>query len=165
MYCFSKDFPQNVTRNEVGIQEANTIPDWFNFCREDIGRYLDRHGTEIGGTDLNNEPVVEIDELKYFNRKYDRGAWHPGNWVFGGIERVSRKCFLMEVPDRTAQTLEAAILDHILPGTHIISDGWASYRNVSQLGGGIYEHSIVVHVEHFVDPDDNEVHTQNIENL
>ena len=46
--------------------------------------------------------VVEIDETKFFHRKYHRGQWRPGHWVFGGIERGSGKCFLVEVPDRRA---------------------------------------------------------------
>ena len=29
----------------------------------------------------------------------------------------------------------------------------------------MYTHSTVVHQEHFVDPDDNEVHTQSVENM
>jgi hypothetical protein len=33
------------------------------------------------------------------------GQWREGHWVFGGIERNSGKCFLVEVPDRTEATL------------------------------------------------------------
>ena len=50
--------------------------------------------------------VVEIDESKFFNRKYNRGKWKEGHWVFGGIERESGKCFLLEVEDRKKPTLE-----------------------------------------------------------
>ena len=70
---------------------------------------------------------------------------------------------MVEVPDRTAATLEALILQHCLPGTHIISDGWAAYRNVAALQNGIYQHSVVVHERYFVDPNDAEKRTQNIE--
>ena len=47
----------------------------------------------------------------------------PGHWVFVGIERGSGKCFLVEVPDRRVVTLKDAIVQYILPGTHIVSDG------------------------------------------
>lgn len=30
--------------------------------------------------------------------------------------------------------------------------------------GGIYTHKVIIHEEHFVDPDDDIIHTQNIEN-
>ena len=72
---------------------------------------------------------------------------------------------MVEVPDRRAVTLQALIEEHILPGSHIISDGWAAYTNINLIGQGIYEHSVVVHQHNFVDPNDAEVHTQNVENL
>ena len=109
--------------------------------------------------------VVEIDETKYYHCKYHKGAWREGHWVSRGIERGSGRCFKVVVPGRTAATLEACILQHCLPGTHIISDGWTAYRNIANLGHGSYQHSVVVHERNFVHPDDAEVHTQNMENL
>jgi len=50
--------------------------------------------------------------------------WWNGHWVFGGIEKDSGKCFLIEVPDRYAATLQPFIEQYILPGSHIVSDGW-----------------------------------------
>ena len=44
-----------------------------------------------------------------------------------GIERRSGKCFIVVVPDRREITLRAATERWVLPGTHLISDGWASY--------------------------------------
>src|SRR6218665_2664958 len=70
----------------------------------------------------------------------------------------------MKVEDRTANTLENIISAHLLPGTHIISDGWRSYSNLETLANGIYMHSVVIHERNFVAPDDDMVHTQNIEN-
>ncbi|KAK3802869.1 hypothetical protein RRG08_039937 [Elysia crispata] len=97
-------------------------------------------------------------------RKYHRGLWREGHWVFGAIERRSKQCILVEVPDRAAATLEPIIRRWILPGSHIISDGWAAYANIDQIGNGIYTHSVVVHERHFVDPDHPAIHTQLIEN-
>jgi hypothetical protein len=42
----------------------------------------------------------------------------------GGVERESRKTFLVPVPDRTADTLKAVIDAWIEPGTTVISDCW-----------------------------------------
>ena len=109
--------------------------------------------------------VVEIDESKFFHRKYHREQWRSGHWVFGDVERLSRKCFLVEVPDRSAESLQNAILQNILPGTHIASDGWASYAGIENLQDGIYSHSVVIHERNLVNPQDNDIHTQNIENL
>ena len=53
---------------------------------------------EIGGMDFDgNQLVVEIDESKFFHRKYHRGQWRPGHWVFGGVKCGTGRCFLVEV--------------------------------------------------------------------
>ncbi|CAH1381532.1 unnamed protein product [Tenebrio molitor] len=57
--------------------------------------------------------VVEIDESKFFHRKYHRRRWRAGHWVFGGIERNTKKCFLVEVPDRTVETLSNLIQRYV----------------------------------------------------
>uniref|UniRef100_A0A0L8GEG9 ISXO2-like transposase domain-containing protein n=1 Tax=Octopus bimaculoides TaxID=37653 RepID=A0A0L8GEG9_OCTBM len=120
--------------DECSLSHTSVV-DWSNFCREVCDEWLRQNPMEIGGVDNNGQPlVVEIDESKFFHRKYHRGLWRPGHWVFGGVERDSGKCFLVEVPDRTEQTLSEMIQRWILPRTHIISDGWASYANITNLG-------------------------------
>jgi len=88
-----------------------------------------------------------------------------GTGFSGGVERVSGKCFLVEVPDRRAPTLENLLVQHVLPGTHIISDGWAAYANLDRIANGIYTHSVVVHQQNFVDHNDATVHTNVVENM
>jgi transposase-like protein len=68
--------------------------------------------------------------------------------VFGGIERESGKTFLVPVPERTADTLMAVISDWVEPGTTVISDYWAAYRD---LGAHGYTHHTVNHTIAFVD--------------
>ncbi len=115
--------------------------------------------------DKNNivPKIVEIDESCFTK---SRRSYHPSVtpsfWLFGGIERGTQKSFLVEVPDKTAATLEAIITEWVQPGTRIISDGWASYANLDNLHGGIYKHDVVIHERHFVDPDNESVHTQKI---
>jgi hypothetical protein len=89
--------------HEAGIPNSlKTIIDWFSFCRDICEQYLIENPEVIGGLHENGfSKVVEIDERKSFHRKYHRGQWREGHWVFGGIERGSGKCFLVEVPDRT----------------------------------------------------------------
>ena len=79
--------------------------------------------------------------------------------MFGAVERRTRRWFLVEVPDRTAATLEPIIRRWILPGTHIISDGWAAYANIENIANGIYTHSVIVHERNFVDPIEPGVHS------
>ena len=87
-------------------------------------------------------------------------------WVFGGIERVSKKKFIVPLhkdgQDRSANTLIPLIKKFILPGSVIISDGWSAYNTIGNEG---YTHKVVNHSENFVDPDDPSVHTQTIERL
>lgn len=44
--------------------------------------------------------VVEIDESKFGKRKYYKGRWVDGVWVFGGIEWDLKKCFFIIVENR-----------------------------------------------------------------
>ena len=55
---------------------------------------------------------------------------HSGQWVFGGVERGSGKCFLVPVKKRNAATLLPLIHEYILPGTTIYSDKWAAYNKI-----------------------------------
>ena len=131
-------------------------------CKEDLRLHLQ----EMGGLHkrIGLPIIVEIDETKYFHRKYHQGQWREGHWVFEGIERDTGKCFLVEVPDRTRATLEPIVLQFILPGSHIISDGWRVYANLAKVRWGINLYDVIVHVQHFLDPNNPTIHTNNIEN-
>ena len=142
-----------------------TVSHWCTFIRDLCETTIENNPQELGGFNENGDPIeVEIDESKFFHRKYHRGQWREGHWVFEAVERRTRRCFLVEVPDRTAATLEPIIRRWILPGTHIISDGWAAYANIENITNGIYTHSVIVHERNFVDPIEPGVHTQLIEN-
>ena len=62
--------------------------------------------------------------------------------------------------NRSGPHLLHLIRQHVAEGTHIITDGWAGYSGLSELG---YRHSVVIHEQNFVSPEDDEVHTQRIE--
>ena len=51
-------------------------------------------------------------------------------WVFGGIERESRRRFLVPVPDRSEKTLLALIVKWIEKDIIIISDCWKAYNKI-----------------------------------
>lgn len=70
-----------------------------------------------------------------------------GQWVFGGIEEDSRKCFIVTVEDRSEKTLLKHIQEWIEPGTTIVSDRWKAYSNLAKYG---YIHKTVNHSIEFV---------------
>lgn len=149
-----------VTYKDVSAQvqvALQTVTDWFSFCREVTVNYCVEKSIKLGGPGK----TVEVDEAKFGKQKYHRGRVIEGQWVFGGFERGSKRLFLVPVPDRTKETLIGCIKEWILPGTHIVSDCWASYSSLSVEG---YTHSTVNHSINFVDPDTG-ASTQNIERV
>ena len=90
--------------------------------------------------------IVEIDESEFGKRKYHKGRRKDGIWVFGGIERDSRNCFLSSVEDRNAETLVPIIKEHVL-GTTIISDCWKAYSRLEEEG---YVHQTNNHSKEFL---------------
>ena len=65
---------------------------------------------------------------------------------------------------RSAENLLPLIQQHIRPGSIIYSDLWRAYTSIPRLPEG-YIHSTVNHSTNFVNPEDPDVHTQNIESL
>jgi len=149
---------------ELGIQSTEMISDIYSLCREVCALKImkDSHdGDKLGGPGK----TVEIDEAKSGKRKYNRGRMMKGVWIFGAIERTDdeNSCYKMKacvVGDRTAETLLGIIRQWILPGTTIISDGWASYSGLDNLDD--YIHQVVIHDQNFVDPITG-AHTNTIE--
>ncbi|MBW0563006.1 hypothetical protein O181_102721 [Austropuccinia psidii MF-1] len=105
--------------------------------------------------------IVEIDESKFGRRKYHRGHRVEGQWVFGGVERDSGRCFLIPVEKRDKETLLNIIKEWIEPGTTIISDCWKAYDCLEEEG---FQHLTVNHSIQFKNPD-NGAHTNNVEGM
>jgi hypothetical protein len=77
----------------------------------------------IGRDDEHSRPkIVEIDERLFFKSKYNRGRNIYGQWYVGGVERGSKKVFLVPVSNRNTDTMISVIKDYVLPGTTIITD-------------------------------------------
>ena len=136
---------------------SKMVVDWYNYCREVCAEIIRRHHTgRIGGPGK----IVEIDESKFGSRKYHQGRVVEGQWVFGGICRKSKECFVVPVNSLDKGTLLPIIQDHILPGTCVMSDLWRAYDCLNNEG---FQHLTVNHSLNFIDPDTS-AHTQNIEN-
>ncbi|QQP54541.1 Putative LOC101846883 [Caligus rogercresseyi] len=157
LYLWSCPRPVRDVVREVGVTKT-TVVDWGKTFRAICTRHLRQHSVPLGGPGR----IVEIDESKFGNRKYNRGRVIDGHWVFGGVERgPGGACFLLEVEDRSVGTLLPMITDRIAQGSTIMSDGFATYRRISDLG---YNHLTVIHKRNFVDPLTG-AHTQSIESL
>ena len=63
---------------------------------------------------------------------------------------------------RDADTLLPLIEEWVLPGTYIISDGWAAYNQIEDIQNGIYTHEVVIHDRNFVDC---AINKQRVENM
>ena len=89
--------------------------DWYNFVTDVCAEYFQQHPMRIGGPGIE----VEIDESKFGQRKYNRGRWQEGHWVFGGVERITGRAFMVEVAQRDAATLIRIIQQYIRFVMHI----------------------------------------------
>ena len=166
LHWWGMDVSNKIVMEETGVSET-TLIDWNNFIRDVCFEYMTNHMVPIGGLDDNGEPhVVEVDESVFFKTKYNVGQRRELHWVIGGIQRGDHtKCFMTVVPDRSANTLIPIINRYILPHTTICTDGWRSYNDIVRQGGQNYEHLVVNHCYNFIDPQNNEAHTQNVESM
>lgn len=134
---------------------SETLADWRHFYRELLVEYLETNSEKLGGVGVE----VEIDESKFGKRKNNRGKNVKGAWVFGGIERNTGRTFLVQVHNRTRETLLGLIKEWIAPGSIILSDCWKSYECLGEEG---FIHLSVNHKLFFKDPVTG-VHTNTIE--
>lgn len=165
IYHWSRDHREVEVMDELNITD-HPVVEWYNFIRDICGMWVTDHCGKIGGLDLQGNPIqVQIDESKFMHRKYHRGMFRDGHWVFGGVEVGVNypKCFLVACPGnrRDAATLLPLIEEWVEPGSIVVSDMWAAYGGVANLPGG-YQHATVNHSLHFVDPVTG-THTQNVE--
>ena len=116
----------------------NTVVDWNNYLREVCAADLLRNPIVIGGPNT----TVEIDEILFCRCKNHQGRVLPQQWVFGGISREMRECFMYAVPNRSATTLMPIIQNSILPGTTVMSDLWRAYGGINAMG---FNHFTVNH--------------------
>ncbi|XP_011858704.1 PREDICTED: uncharacterized protein LOC105556230, partial [Vollenhovia emeryi] len=149
--------PRQIFLEEQLCLSRHSVVDWTNFCRELLQQWIIADEELLGGSGV----IVEIDEAKVGKRKYNRGRIVKGQWVFGAIERVSGKMFIVPVKDRTSITLVDIVKRRIAPGSIIYSDCWRAYDTLSNYD---YTHYVVNQTEHFVDSQTG-IHTQNIERL
>lgn len=153
--CWLLRYPLNVIIRETELSKG-TVRSIITDLRMMLRAWLSERKEKIGGPGK----TVEIDESAFGKRKYNRGRKMKTRWVVGGVDRETKKCFFVVVNNRDANTLHNVIREHVLPGTHIITDCWKGYCGVDRI---YYTHSTVNHSKHFINPSDRNIHTQGIE--
>ena len=116
-WWFCYNLPLTVRRLAAKIS-LSSVSDWTSFCNEVILNYVYHHNTKFGGPGKE----VKIDESFFGKRKYNVGKTVEGQWVFGGVERGTGRCFLVPEAHRDRGTLFAHLKEWVLPGTHIYSN-------------------------------------------
>ena len=100
-YMWAEDMPLTFIKRQTALGDDGTATYWANMVRELCSQDLLANFRQLGGLDINGIPIiVEIDESKYFHRKYHRGAYREGHWAFGAVERETGRCLLEVVPNR-----------------------------------------------------------------
>ncbi|GFV16652.1 mitotic-spindle organizing protein 2A [Trichonephila clavipes] len=149
-------------KNMVMRERKGTIDGYEWRCRtkggenpHDVCKSIRKESEPLGG----EGKIVEIDESMFGKMKYGKGKPANGQWVFGGVERNSNKCFFRVVPNRTKEELLSVIKEWVVPGSVIISDCWKAYDCLSHEG---YQHLRVNHSLTFKDPETG-AHTNSIQ--
>lgn len=127
---------------------VSTAVDFYSFCRE-VCRVVHGHDEQpIGGPG----DIVEVDESHLFTPKYHRGRGmrRKSLWVFGGISRLTKKQFIVQVGGRDRNTLFPLMRQHIAQGSFIMSDEARVYRGCEVLG--FTGHCAVNHSQTYVRP-------------
>lgn len=76
---------------------SNTAVDWDIFYRRTCEVTILQKSEKIGG----EGKVVQIDDSKVEKCEFHWGNRVEGQWVFGGIEEDSKKCFVVAVEDKS----------------------------------------------------------------
>lgn len=122
----------NGTESKQIIREFSfsecTICEWRHFITEQLVGYIEKISEQIGGPNV----IVEVDECQLGDRNKKRRA--EGQFLFGGLERESGKCFLVAIEDNEEFNLIETIEKWIKPESTVITDSWASYKDLSKSG-------------------------------
>lgn len=164
IYCFAYDISYVDTLRECrGLSDdpaqtvsKSTIAASFFRIREVIFLHMTTktYTTKMGGPGK----IIEVDETRIGHRKFERGRLVHGRWLLGLIERGENEFRCFEVDTRDKDTLAKIILDNVVKGSTVHTDGWRAYNALRES----FKHGIVNHSKNFISPEGG-VHTQKIE--
>jgi len=160
VYEWAVQTPRDEAAYQVGTNKKTTSQLYKNFRELASWMVECKLAKQIG----DEHSIVELDECQIGRRKSHRGRIPSECWVLGGLVRGSnpQRCFLEIVAKRDEQTLTEVIMRRVHPRAFIITDGWKSYTNLSNIG---FRHKSVNHSKNFLCPEDPTIHTQGVENM
>ncbi|ETV81269.1 hypothetical protein H257_05833 [Aphanomyces astaci] len=111
LYAWASHKPAKTVMDEEGVS-TDTACNWYNYCRDICSAEMLASEMKIGG----EGHVIEIDETSLKKKsKYGRGEVHPDRWLFGSVDRATKRWFgILVGEDRTKPTLLALIKKHVL---------------------------------------------------
>lgn len=155
-YLWISGCSHGVLETITGHSKA-TVTSFMRHFRQLLENSIPESSCVIGGEGI----IVEIDECKIAKRKFNRGHFVEGAWVVGGVERTEqRKVFMVEVENRSAETLADIITSYVASGSIIHTDCWRGYSFLSSFDK--IEHRTVNHSRFFKDPETG-IHSNTIE--
>ena len=79
---------------DVGVFQ-HAVADYRRYATDVLVDYVETHSEKVGGPGK----IVKIDKSKIGKIKFKRGHFVEGQWVFGGVERDSERCFIVAIQD------------------------------------------------------------------
>ena len=105
LYWWAKDLPLTKTAEEVDVIAGTASNGLVCFASSA------RHTFLTTPSQSAFLVIPSIDERKLDTRKYNRGPFRDGMWVFGGIDRATKEVFLVQVPDRPLCNRSVRVLE------------------------------------------------------
>ena len=105
VYFFVRKVNITETVTFLGINRTTISDYYFSFINV-ISAPLINTNTTLGGVDR----IVQIDECLALKRKHNCGRFKPEIWLFGEIDILTQKAFLVIVHDRKRETLFSSLL-------------------------------------------------------
>lgn len=130
--------------NDVRVSRCSTL---LSLSRTSVTTYYDNLRGEYLD-ELEREPlkftaggIYEVDEILLKHVKDEDGRYII-QWIFGILERATKKVIYKLVSNRSADVLLPLIQEFVPANSIVFSDDWASYRTIDRLG---YRHYSVTH--------------------
>jgi len=136
VFYWATRIPLQATMKHIDIS-ARTGVDYYRFLRDICSWKLLTTTIQLGGPGKEVQIDVSVQVNAVFRR--DRNV---EMWVFGAYDVGEKVGYVTYVSNRDAATLLPIIQKVVVPGSVVLSDDWAAYRDISNMPGN-YQHRIV----------------------